>query len=157
MATEDLFPGMTVTTTHYKEVNGHGIEVGIMVPKELKPGKHPIIVRFHGGFLVCTIFYCIHIQLYILISLQVTGGHSIWFQKWLVEYAKLHSAVIVGVDYRLMPEHNGLEMMEDVADVWDWILSGKLQAYLGSEVEVDLDKILIEGDSAGKFYNPDIH
>lgn len=47
-----------------------------------------------------------------------------------------------------MPEHNGLEMMEDLKDVEDWIFTN-LQSHLGSEVEVDLDKIMIEGDSAG--------
>lgn len=35
--------------THYKKVQDHEIEVGIIVPKEFKPGLHPVFVRFHGG------------------------------------------------------------------------------------------------------------
>lgn len=55
MATEDMFPGITLTATPYKVVNGQDILVGVMVPKELAPGKRPVIVRFHGGFLVSLI------------------------------------------------------------------------------------------------------
>lgn len=71
-----------------------------------------------------------------------------WLQSWLVEYAKANSAIIVGVDYRLLPEHNGREMMEDLADFWHWLFNS-LQSFLGSEIEIDLDRILIKGDSAG--------
>lgn len=46
------FPGMKVSSTPYKRVNGHDLLVGLLVPENLSPGKHPIIVRFHGGFLV---------------------------------------------------------------------------------------------------------
>lgn len=60
----------------------------------------------------------------------------------------MHSAIVVNVNYRLMPEHHGLDIMEDLDDVWEWIHT-KLQTYLGGDVEVDLDRILIEGDSAG--------
>lgn len=47
-----------------------------------------------------------------------------------------------------MPEHNGLDMLVDLKDLKDWIFND-LQTRLGSDIEVDLDKILIEGDSAG--------
>jgi acetyl esterase/lipase len=79
---------------------------------------------------------------------KVTGGFGLWFSPWLLEYAKLHSAVIIGVDYRLMPEHNGLDMMEDLDDFWNWAFN-KSQQYLSDKVELDLEKIMIAGDSAG--------
>lgn len=41
-----------VYRTPYKHVGSHAIEVGILVPKDLKPGKHPLIAKFHGGGLV---------------------------------------------------------------------------------------------------------
>ncbi|RDW57180.1 hypothetical protein BP6252_13828 [Coleophoma cylindrospora] len=131
MTTAELFPGFQVKAVPYKEVNGHEILAGIIVPENLAPGKHPIIARFHGGFLA-------------------TGGHAIWFQSWLKDYAKLHSAIIVAADYRLIPEHNGLEMMQDLSDFWDWVFK-KLPSFLDSGIEADLDKILIEGDSAGGY------
>lgn len=54
-----------------------------------------------------------------------------------------------------MPEHNGLEMMEDLSDAWDWVFNN-LQSYLGQDVEADLDRIMIEGDSAGAFWLPNL-
>ena len=42
--------GFDVLQTTYKTVQGHGIRVDILIPKKpSKPGKHPVIVRFHGG------------------------------------------------------------------------------------------------------------
>lgn len=49
-----------------------------------------------------------------------------------------------------MPESTGLEVMEDLSDVWDWVYN-KLQLHIGSEIEVDLTKIMSEGDSGGLF------
>lgn len=41
-----------VHRTSYKKIGDHEIEVAILVPKELKSGKHPVMVKFHGGGLV---------------------------------------------------------------------------------------------------------
>ena len=41
-----------VSTTTYKAVNKHAITLDVLVPKELPPGDHPVLVTFHGGFLV---------------------------------------------------------------------------------------------------------
>lgn len=81
----------------------------------------------------------------------MTGSRLIWFQPWLVQYALLHSAIIVAPDYRFMPESTGLEIMEDVSDLWDWVYN-KLQLSVGSDIELDMDKILVEGDSGGLFF-----
>ena len=47
------FDSFDVFRTSYKKIGEHEIEVGIIVPKDLKPGKSPVIVKFHGGGLVC--------------------------------------------------------------------------------------------------------
>ena len=49
---EHRFDDWNIHTTTYKEVGDHGIEVNVIIPKDIKPGSHPLIVRFHGGFLV---------------------------------------------------------------------------------------------------------
>ena len=36
----------------YKVIHGHAITVDVQIPKNVKPGKHPLLVRFHGGGLV---------------------------------------------------------------------------------------------------------
>jgi cephalosporin-C deacetylase-like acetyl esterase len=47
------FDSFHVYRTSYKKIGDHEIEVGILVPKDLKPlDKHPVIVKFHGGGLV---------------------------------------------------------------------------------------------------------
>jgi len=46
------FDSFNVYRTSYKQIGNHEIEVGILVPKDLKPGRHPLIVKFHGGGLV---------------------------------------------------------------------------------------------------------
>jgi hypothetical protein len=46
------FPGFTSVTTPYKKIGEHEILAGILIPENLGAGKHPVIVRFHGGFLV---------------------------------------------------------------------------------------------------------
>lgn len=49
---ETRFDSFHVHRTSYKQIGDHAIEVGILVPKDIEPGKHPVIVKFHGGGLV---------------------------------------------------------------------------------------------------------
>jgi acetyl esterase/lipase len=49
---ETRFDSFHVFRTSFKKIGIYDIEVGILVPKDLKPGKHPIIVKYHGGGLV---------------------------------------------------------------------------------------------------------
>jgi cephalosporin-C deacetylase-like acetyl esterase len=53
------FDSFHVYRTSFKKIGDHEIEVGFLVPKDLKPGKHPLIVKFHGGALVSS-FHNIH-------------------------------------------------------------------------------------------------
>lgn len=50
----EKFSPFYIHSTSYKAVNEHPISVDILVPKDLTPGitERPLIVRFHGGFLV---------------------------------------------------------------------------------------------------------
>jgi cephalosporin-C deacetylase-like acetyl esterase len=47
------FDSFDAFRTSYKKIGDHEIEVGILVPKDIKPGKTPVMVKFHGGGLVC--------------------------------------------------------------------------------------------------------
>jgi hypothetical protein len=51
-----------------------------------------------------------------------------------------------------MPESTGLEIMSDISDLWTWIYHD-LQTHIGDGIEVDFNKILIEGDNAGESPN----
>jgi len=52
IAGRSLFNQFTIP---YKTINQHEITTDILIPKGIKPGKHPLLVRIHGGGLVSTI------------------------------------------------------------------------------------------------------
>jgi acetyl esterase/lipase len=151
-ASSPKYAPFTVLSTSYKSVNDHPIQVYALVPKLLlanitpasssaaaggsKPTPSPVIVKFHGGFLV-------------------TGDalYDDWFPQWLVDYALQHTAVVVLPNHRLLPEATGREIVDDVHDFWTW-LRDEFPAYLGAEaagLEVDLAKVLVTGESAGGY------
>lgn len=60
-------------------------------------------------------------------------------------------------NYRLMPEANGTDILEDMSDFWSWVTGGKLQAYLSglegdNATEVDTERIWVHGESAGTYH-----
>ncbi|KAK9489517.1 Alpha/Beta hydrolase protein [Lipomyces doorenjongii] len=92
----------------YKVFNDQPIKAYVMVPKSLPSGTYPILVTFHGGFHVSPVY--------------IKGN-----------YALLNSAIIVTPDYRLIPESNGLDILDDIAGI----------------VKAHLSKIIVHGASAG--------
>ncbi len=75
-----------------------------------------------------------------------------FYAPWIMDYAIAHEAIVVSPNYRLLPESTGLEIMDDLSDFWKWTKGG-LQPLVSSntegQVEVDLSKILVQGESAG--------
>ena len=71
-----------------------------------------------------------------------------------MEYALEHCALILTPNYRLLPESTGLEILDDLSDVWKWVHSD-LQSLVSNnskdELEVDTSRILVQGESAGEF------
>ena len=65
-----------------------------------------------------------------------------------MEFSILNSAIIVSPDYRMMPEGNGLDIMKDLSDLWEWVYSN-LPKELEEGIEADFAKILVQGGSAG--------
>ena len=64
-AGEEKLNPFSISTHTYKVVDGHEILTDVLIPKkllELGPdsddwkGKRPVMVRFHGGWLVSTLF-----------------------------------------------------------------------------------------------------
>ncbi len=45
------FTHLNIPYQTFKDVT---LTTDILIPKDLKPGKAPILIRFHGGFLVST-------------------------------------------------------------------------------------------------------
>lgn len=105
------------------------------MPKNIKPGLHPILYHIHGGFLV-----------------TAHGLFAPFFPKWVDRLALEHSAIIVSPDYRLLPSENGVaDVLEDVEDGWKWIQSSlaSLLEKIAPGVEPDFHRVLLAGGSAG--------
>ncbi|KAJ5760027.1 hypothetical protein N7520_007183 [Penicillium odoratum] len=125
----------------YKIVHGHQIDLSILIPKFLVEDgelseQTPLIIEFHGGFLV--------------------GGNRIfspWFSDWLIELALFRRAILVTPDYRLLPEANGHDILADLASFWEWLpqnLEAKLTSFYPLiHIRPDFDRILCTGSSAG--------
>ncbi|RDW84505.1 hypothetical protein BP6252_02095 [Coleophoma cylindrospora] len=129
------FDKFNITPTVYKTVNGQDIDLYTFVPKDISLDDgvaHPVIVHFHGGFLI-------------------TGSaiYPDWCAQWFLDYALLHSAIIVAPNYRLLPESNGLDIMEDIRDFWAWTQTSLPGAV--APLKVDLNRIVAYGESAGGY------
>lgn len=120
--------------TTYKTINGHGIDVNLLIPKDAKPGKHPLIVKFHGGGLVLG-----------------EAMYPDWFAAWFVPFITRNNAITILPNYRLIPEHNGKDIKEDLRDFWLWFGS-ELAGFVTEKapgIEPDFQKLLVSGESAG--------
>ncbi|KAH8712250.1 Alpha/Beta hydrolase protein [Phaeosphaeriaceae sp. PMI808] len=131
------FDSYNVYRTSYKKIHNHEIEVGILVPKNLKPGKIPLLVKFHGGGLITG-----------------TALFPDWFSAWFVPFTQRNNAITILPNYRLVPEHSGDDILEDLADFWTWYNDGGVEKFLSSQnvnIELDYDRLLVSGESAGGY------
>lgn len=133
MAVSVKFSVFNLVDIDYKHVNGTPIPATILVPKAIKSGKHPVLVRWHGGCFIT--------------------GHRMypeWLGTWILELALANNAIIITPDYRLMPEANGLDIQSDVRDLFKWLVkTDNLDACLPAGVKADVDNMLVTGESAG--------
>ncbi|KAJ4985069.1 hypothetical protein SVAN01_09440 [Stagonosporopsis vannaccii] len=128
------FDSFDIHQTSYKRVGNSEISVGILIPKDIKRGKHPLHVKFHGGGLI--------------------SGDALlqdWFSNYLVSFTHRTSSIIVLPNYRFVPESTGADIIDDVKDFWAWT-DRHLASFIRSVapgIEVDTDRLLLSGDSSG--------
>lgn len=124
--------------SRYKIVSGHEIKAGVLIPKDLKPGLHPVIINIHGGFF--------------------STAHSLFapfFAPWALKLALDHDAIIVSADYRLLPIQNGIaDQLEDLEDFWRWFRSTlpSVLRHKTAGFEIDYERALLVGGTAGGYY-----
>ncbi|KAF2821833.1 alpha/beta-hydrolase [Ophiobolus disseminans] len=133
------FDSFHVHRTFYKKIGDHQIAVGILVPKVLQPGKHPLMVKFHGGALI-------------------TGDclYPDWNAAFFIPFIHRTNSIVVLPNYRLIPEHSGADILQDLSDFWAWFHAGNVDNYLFSQhpspsLDLDYSKVLVAGDSAGGY------
>ncbi|KAJ4294459.1 hypothetical protein N0V90_008150 [Kalmusia sp. IMI 367209] len=131
------FDTFDVYETYYKKIGDHEIKVAILVPKNLKPGKHPLAVKFHGGGLVV--------------------GDALfpdWIAAFWVPLVHRNSAITVLPNYRLVPEASGIDILDDLADFWTWFNDKGVNKFFASQnisIDIDYERLLVSGDSAGGY------
>ncbi|KAI1612822.1 Alpha/Beta hydrolase protein [Exophiala viscosa] len=128
-----------ITTETFKQVGPHPIKVDIVFPPGLKEGKHPLIIAYHGGYLIA-------------------GARNFYFMmaSWLPSYAASTNAILISPDHRLLPSASVAEILSDLEDLWLWVHSS-LPSIIASHTplskhSIDLNHILLEGNSAGGFH-----
>jgi len=126
-----------IATFPYKVIQEQSFLLDLFVPKTLPSGECPVLIRFHGGFLVYGSRD----------NLQLTPPR-------IFEYALENNLILVSCDYRLIPESNGIEVLEDIEDVWSWV-QNSLNKAIGTMPNVrsraDLCRVLLAGESAGEW------
>ncbi|KAK9449771.1 Alpha/Beta hydrolase protein [Limtongia smithiae] len=125
------------TTVAFKKVNDHSILTDIFVPIDVPAGPRPVLIYFHGGFLI-----------------SGARNQYEWIGTWVFEYAASHGAILVLPDYRLFPEATGVEILEDLDDFWTWLrekLPTILESIAPSGVTADFSKVVCCGGSAGGY------
>lgn len=136
MATPSKYSEFDQKDVVYKTVNDQDISTTILVPKNITPGKHPLLVHFHGGFLICG-----------------SKLYEEWHATWTIQLAAQKNAILVTPNYRLLPEANGREVLDDISDFWSWIKTSLPSevAKMAKGVEVDTTNTLVAGESAGGY------
>lgn len=132
------YANLTVLETTYKTVSGHPITTAVLIPKSLADVvSAPVVLRYHGGGFVC--------------ASNLFPG---FFQPWHFELAERHGAVIVTPNFRLVPEAGMDDVLADVEDHWTWVrseLAGFVDRETNGRVSVDVERVLVTGDSAGGY------
>lgn len=103
---------------------GHRIRVLLQVPAGLyRQPRRPVIIWSHGG--------------------AFTHGSPMSVLSRTATLAQRVPCVVLGVDYRLLPEHRFPSALNDVVDVLAWCREH------ADELGIDADRIVVAGDSAG--------
>ncbi|EMR71266.1 putative alpha beta hydrolase fold-3 domain protein [Eutypa lata UCREL1] len=132
-----LLPQFDTYRTAYKHVNSQPIHAFFLIPKELPPGPRPLLVRFHGGA-------------------WSEGEAESFMRPFFLELALKHGAVILTPDYRIRPEHEITDLLEDIGSFWKWIERGDAQQVLRDSLsnralQLDAHNLLVGGESGGGY------
>ena len=130
---EDVYPGMELTDRHREALDigecmipgpegAPDVRVIVYRPKDAS-GRLPVLLHLHGGA------FC-------LLSPDTFAGME---ANWSLD----HGCVVVSVDYRLAPEHPFPAGPEDCYAALLWTVAN------ASDLEIDLDRLVVTGGSAG--------
>lgn len=145
------FDSFHIYETSYKNIGDHEIEVNVLVPKDIKPGKCPVMMKWHGGGLVSTRILNTILRPDEDFQTAGTALYPNWFAAYLVPFLHRNNAIVILPNYHLTPEHSGADILADFADFHTWFRD-TLPSYLTSNnpsITLDFAHVLVHGDSAG--------
>lgn len=137
-----IFDGFNIIHETYVQRSANSypptpIAAKILLPKTLPPGKHPILINWHGGGLY-----------------SASALFPPFFPTFLLPFALKHNVIIISPDYTLLPSPNGLaDICADITAFWSW-LQQDFASVLAAQApahEADLAKIVVVGGSAGGY------
>ncbi len=117
--------------------DGHAILAHILLPKNALSRPRPVIINWHGGYLVIA-----------------HGLYAPFFPQFILDLAKKHSAIIISPDYTLLPHKDGLAAVQaDILALHEWLVSSfaSILAAKAPSYEADLTRVLLNGGSAGGY------
>ncbi|KND94613.1 putative carboxylesterase, partial [Tolypocladium ophioglossoides CBS 100239] len=137
LPTMDIFNDFHILGEPYVVRDDHPIVAHILLPKNPPQGPRPVLIHWHGGYLV-----------------MAHGLYPPFFPKFILDLAKKHSAIIISPDYTLLPHKDGLAAVQaDVQAFHGWMQSS-LESFLANKApshQPDLSRILLNGGSAGGY------
>ncbi len=131
----EVYPGMELTDEHRRGLvieerfapgpdGAPDVRILVYRPNDVAPGERlPVVVSIHGGA------FCI------LAPDSFAGMDAGW--------ALRHRCVVVGVDYRLAPEHPFPAAPDDCYAALLWTVAS------ADELGIDVDRVVVAGGSAG--------
>jgi acetyl esterase/lipase len=143
----------------YKTLNGVDFPTAVLVPKNLKSTKKtcPLLVHFHGGGLYTGTYpepaflsgWYDPPKSNFYVSSQLRN----LIEDRILELAAAEGAIIVSPAYRLLPESNGSDIIDDIIDFWSWIHTSLATrvAETWPHLTLDVDRAAAVGESAGGY------
>ncbi|PNY27323.1 carboxylesterase [Tolypocladium capitatum] len=137
LPTRDIFNDFDILGEPYVVRDGHPIVAHILLPKNPPQGPRPVLINWHGGYLI-----------------MAHGLFPPFFPRFILNLAKKHSAIIISPDHTLLPHKDGLAAVQaDMEALHAWMQSS-LTSFLANKApsyEPDLSRILLHGSSAGAY------
>jgi acetyl esterase/lipase len=111
--------------THtYKQVGELPIKADVY--RASGEGKRPVVVWIHGGALI--------------------NGNRVSVPKWLLEGCLASEMVVVSIDYRLAPETQLPQIIQDLEDAFKWLRAKGPELF-----QADPERMAVIGGSAGGY------
>jgi acetyl esterase/lipase len=148
------FAAFLLSHVPYTRVHSHPILTSVLIPKNLLSRQQPTSSRNHTKTTTAPIPLVIRIH-----GGSLTGGPRLgdWLRPWTLQLAEHLGAILLSPDYRLLPESNGGDILDDMRTFWHWCCrnSGLAAAVevmapgLGEKVDLGKAKVIVVGESAG--------